>query len=397
MRYQVRLFDPASGRVRQLVAEAPDESSLHASLATSGEVVVALRPQGGAARWLARVRAKRFDVGLLCTELSRLLRAGLTLPEAMETQFGRVQGPARAVYADLQTRLLEGKRLSEAMRLTTQFPPVLVAAVRASERSGRVPEALEEFARYDASLRELRRKMINAAIYPSLVVGFGFLVSLFLLGYVVPRFAKIFSERVAQTSQATGMLIQLGQAINAHPAWVAAGLLAMAASIVMLAASPKVRSELLAQAARLGPIERWLRTLQLARITHSMAMLLKNGFPMPEAMALAAALALRPDLSAAMQRATGAIEAGQSSSNAWSRAGLADGYASRILQAGERTGNLAACFDTLAHTYRLDVETALERASRIVEPVLLVIVAALIGLIVVLMYMPIFDLASSVG
>jgi len=330
-------------------------------------------------------------------ELSRLLRAGLTLPEAMETQFGRVQGPARAVYASLQARLLEGKRLSEAMRLAGTFPPVLIAAVRASERSGRVPEALEEFARYDASLRELRRKTINAAIYPSLVVGFGFLVSLFLLGYVVPRFAQIFSERVAQTSAATGWLIRLGQTINSHPWWVAGGLLAIVALAVSLAVNPRVRIEMVGLMTRIGPVERWLRTLQLARITHSMGMLLKNGFPVPEAMGLASALALRPDLRIEMKRATEAIEAGQSTSIAWSRGGLADGYATRILQAGERTGNLAACFDTLAQTYRLDVETALERASRIVEPLLLVIVAALIGLIVVLMYMPIFDLASSVG
>ncbi len=397
MRYQVRLFDPASGAVRQMVAEAADESSLRSTLGATGEVVVGLRPQGGATRLLARARPKRFDVGLLCMELSRLLRAGLTLPEAMETQFRRVQGPARAVYAGLQARLLEGKRLSEAMRLVGEFPPVLIAAVRASERSGRVPEALEEFARYDASLRELRRKMINAAIYPSLVVGFGFLVSLFLLGYVVPRFAQIFAERVEQTSRATGLLIRLGQAINSNPWWVAGSVLAIVALVVSLAANPQVRIGLVNLIARIGPVERWLRTLQLARITHSMGMLLKNGFPMPEAMGLASALALRPDLRTEMKRATEAIESGQSTSTAWSRGGLADGYATRILQAGERTGNLAACFDTLAQTYRLDVETALERASRIVEPLLLVIVAALIGLIVVLMYMPIFDLASSVG
>ena len=397
MRYQVRLFDPASGEVRQMVAEAPDESSLRADLAAGGGVVVALRPHASAAMWFARTRPKRFDVGLLCVELSRLLRAGLTLPEAVETQLGRVQAPARRIYASLQARLLEGKRLSEAMRLADAFPPVLVAAVRASERSGRVPEALEEFARYDAALRELRRKMINAAIYPSLVVGFGFLVSLFLLGYVVPRFAQIFSERVAQTSSATGLLIKLGQTINTHPAWVAASLLVLAASIGSLATNPRVRSQLVALISRIGTVERWLRTLQLARITHSMAMLLKNGFPMPEAMSLASALALRTDLRTEMKQATDAIEAGQPTSVAWNRGGLADGFATRILQAGERTGNLAACFDTLAQTYRLDVETALERASRIVEPLLLVIVATLIGLIVVLMYMPIFDLASSVG
>ena len=396
MRYSVRLFDPASGKVRQLAAEAADETTLRASLPASGEVVVALSAQGGAG-WMARAWPSQFDVGLLCTELARLLRAGLTLPEALETQSGRVQGSSRTVYANLQTRLLEGKRLSEAMQLADAFPAVLIAAIRASERSGRVPEALEEFARYDASLRELRRKMINAAIYPSLVVGFGFLVSLFLLGYVVPRFAQIFSERVAQTSHATGLLIALGQAINAHPWRVAGGALAMVGAIVLLVANPNFRTSLIALIARAGPVARWLRTLQLARITHAMAMLLANGFPIPEAMRLAQALALRPDLMRAMNQATDGIEAGQSASVAWSRGGLADGYAARVLQAGERTGNLAACFDTLAQTYRLDVETALERASRIVEPVLLIVVAALIGLIVALMYMPIFDLASAVS
>jgi len=395
MRYVVRLFDPGSGAVRELVAEAIDEGAARAALPATGEVIVALRAQGGAA-WFKWPRQARFDVGLLCTELARLLRAGLTLPEAFETQAGRVQGQARSIYATLLTSLLEGKRLSEAMELARVFPAVLVAAVRASERSGRVPEALEEFARYDASLRELRRKMINAAIYPSLVVGFGFLVSLFLLGYVVPRFAQIFAERVSQTSQATGLLIQLGQAINAHAFWVLAALLAVLAALAALLANPAVRSGLVALAASLGPVARWLRTLQLARITHAMAMLLANGFPVPEAMRLAAALALRPELSVAMQQATAGVEAGQSVSLAWGRSGLADHYAARILQAGERTGNLAACFDTLAQTYRIDVETTLERTSRIIEPVLLIVVAALIGIIVVLMYMPVFDLASAV-
>jgi len=170
MRYQVRLFDPASGAVRQMVAEAADESSLRSTLGATGEVVVGLRPQGGATRLLARARPKRFDVGLLCMELSRLLRAGLTCPRRWKRNSDGCRAGPRRVRG-LQARLLEGKRLSEAMRLVGEFPPVLIAAVRASERSGRVPEALEEFARYDASLRELRRKMINAAIYPSLVVG----------------------------------------------------------------------------------------------------------------------------------------------------------------------------------------------------------------------------------
>jgi len=176
MRYQIRLFDPASGEVRQTVAEAADESSLRSTLGATGKVVVGLRPRGGATRLLARARPKQFDVGLVCMELSRLLRAGLTLPR----QWRRNSDGCKARRAP-STRVSR-RACSRAsvcprrLRLAGTFPPVLIAAVRASERSGRVPEALEEFARYDASLRELRRKTINAAIYPSLVVGFGFLV-----------------------------------------------------------------------------------------------------------------------------------------------------------------------------------------------------------------------------
>jgi len=134
--------------------------------------------------------------------------------------------------------------------------------VRASERSGRVPEALEEFARYDASLRELRRKMINAAIYPSLVVGFGFLVSLFLLGYVVPRFAQIFAERVEQTSRATGLLIRLARRSIRIPGGLPGACWRSSRWSCPLAANPKVRIGLVHLIARIGPVERWLRTLQ---------------------------------------------------------------------------------------------------------------------------------------
>jgi general secretion pathway protein F len=128
-----------------------------------------------------------------------------------------------------------------------------------------------------------------------------------------------------------------------------------------------------------------------------MAMLIANGFTIPAAMKLATPLAIRADLQEAMKRATELVETGSMTSVAWQQSGLAQSFAARVLQAGERTGDLAACFESLAQTYRIQVQTKLERASRLAEPILLVVVACLIGTIVVLMYLPIVDLATAAG
>jgi general secretion pathway protein F len=274
---------------------------------------------------------------------------------------------------------------------------MLIAAVQASERTGRIANALEEFARHEMALRELRRRVVNAAIYPLLVVVFGLMVSLFLLGYVVPRFSQVFAESSVKLTVSTATILTIGSAINHHAEWVISSLFASAALIAYAIRSPSVRRRAGDLLSKLPPVQRWVRELQLTRITHALAMLLANGFTIPDAMQLASALALRPDLRSAMDRATSHIVAGAFTSAAWQQAGIAEPFAVRVLQAGERTGELGACFESLSQTYRLQVETKLERASRFAEPLLLILVASLIGTIVVLMYIPIVDLATSIG
>ena len=401
MRFSARLFDPRVGQIVRATLVAADQTDLRRQAEHRGLTLLGARPAGAGALATRFSRPARFDVGIWCTEMARLLRAGLSLPEALEAQLARFTDRGEAalvsIYAGLRDRLLEGKSLSEAMSLAGGFAPMLIAAVKASERSGRVADALEQYARHEAALRELRRRIVNAAIYPLVVVSFGVLVSLFLLGYVVPRFSKIFADSNVRVSHASSVVLTIGDAIN-HHALLLGGVLAAVVTAVLLAARhPVVRAHAANLLARLAPIEQWIRELQLARISRAMGMLLGNGFSIPEAMRLSTALALRPDLRSAMQTATAAIETGQTTSAAWSSAGLADAFAQRVLQAGERSADLAACFESLAQAYQVEVETTLERASRIAEPLLLLIVAGLIGTIVVLMYGPVVDLATSVG
>jgi general secretion pathway protein F len=207
----------------------------------------------------------------------------------------------------------------------------------------------------------------------------------------------VFADSNVKITHATGLILAIGDALNHHVWLVAAALAALAAGAVLAARDPRIRASAAALLVRIGPVARWVRELQLARITRAMAMLLGNGFTVPEAMRLSTALALRRDLNRAMEHATTAIETGRTTSAAWSESGIADAFAHRVLQAGERSGDLAACFESLAQAYQIEVETKLERASRVAEPLLLLIVAGLIGTIVVMMYGPIVDLATSVG
>jgi len=401
MQFSARLFDPRAGHIVRATLVAADEADLRREAERRGLTLLAASQVGPVPLMARFAAATRFDVSAWCIEMARLLRAGLSLPEALEAQVLRFTDRGDTalvtVYSTLRDRLYEGKSLSEAMSLAARFPLMLVAAVRASERSGRVADALQEYARHEAALRELKRRIVNAAIYPLLVVSFGVLVSLFLLGYVVPRFSQVFADSSVKITHATALILAIGDAINHHALLVAGALAASVAGVVLAARHPFVRAGAAGLLVRLGPVDRWVRELQLARITRAMAMLLNNGFTVPEAMRLSTALALRPDLGGAMERATAAIETGQTTSAAWSESGLADPFAQRVLQAGERSGDLAACFESLAQAYQIEVETKLERASRIAEPLLLLVVAALIGTIVVLMYGPIVDLATSVG
>jgi general secretion pathway protein F len=394
MQFTVRTFDPRRSTATELALEGPSEGAVRDRVLADGLVVLDVRP--------ARQFALRFGesgrtrVRLFCIEVAALLRAGLSLPEAIGSLAVRGQSSDATLHRQLHERLVSGMRFSDALdQVSERFPPILVAAVRAGERTSRVADALEEFARYDEAVDSLRRRAINASVYPAMVVGFGFVVALFLIGYVVPRFARIYETTTVTASTATRVLLHLGAMIDAHRLLVGLALLALAALAVWVTSKEDLRARVAMSLTRVGPVARIARGYHLARIAQALSMLLRGGYPLPEAMRLARALALRRDLQQGMDAATVDVNEGRLISQAWVAHGLGGEFDRRLLQAGERTGELGTVFDAMARAYTRDVETAMERASRLIEPALLMAVAVFIGLIVVLMYMPIFDLTGT--
>ena len=177
MHYRIRWFDPELNDVREDVVGALDAVQLRTVVAerfeAQGGVVLSTKPERPSASRTS-VGSGKLDLSWWCRELRTLVLAGMTVVEALETVNAQQLGKARAeVNAALVARLHEGKSLSVAMTEVGAFPSVLIASVKASERTSSLVEALDDYLRYDDMLQKLRKQVVSAAIYPAVVVGLG--------------------------------------------------------------------------------------------------------------------------------------------------------------------------------------------------------------------------------
>ena len=196
MRYQLKAVS-VDGRVESLDFQAYDEAGARQQAEERGYTVLALRRKSGLfALWRA---GQRFPVALFSQQLLVLLNAGLPLVDSIQTL---AEKERRADFRTLLERIVgtlrQGLPFSAALeQFPHTFSSLYVATVRASERTSSLGPSLARYVEYENQLDALRKRLVNASIYPALLVGVGGLVSLFLMLYVVPRFPRVYEERAA--------------------------------------------------------------------------------------------------------------------------------------------------------------------------------------------------------
>lgn len=335
------------------------------------------------------------DVGQFAQELGALLDAGLGMVESLATlgakQTSRFQ---QTVFRRLADSVTEGLPLSLALsREAAIFPDLLIAAVAAAEHTGDLPTALRSFAENQAALRTLRNRFIGAAIYPAVLLAVATVVVLFLLGVVVPRFALLIESAPHDVPLASRMLLAWGTAVSAHPWVLATALAAIAAGGTLFIAYGQRTRWRLVGLQRLWVVGPLVRTFRQAQFFRTAAMLVGGGIPASRAMTMCGAL-LTPEDHRGLEGAIVSISEGQPISVALAACGVAGLVAERMLEVAGRTGKLAEALGRIASFQESDLGRALDIAARLIEPALMILIGLVIGGIVVLMYMPIFELAS---
>jgi len=391
--FNVKALDREQAVLAQMV-DAIDESDARRQMGLLGLRVISLTPVRQ--RRLFNRQAK-IPLVIFSQELVSLLDAGLSLVESIEALTEKEVSPAvRRPLEQILGRLYEGQTLGAALaEHPTTFPYLYVATVRASERTGSLREALTRFITYQQQIDSLRKTLINASIYPAVLLGAGLLVTLFLMGYVVPRFSSIYEELGSDLPLASRLLMQWGQMLEAHTLVVLAVGGGAAAALVYGLSRRTTRALFGSWFAKVPAIGRQLRLYQLARLYRTVGMLLRSGMPAVTAMTMSAGLlseALRP----AFAKATQSVREGQSIANAMELQDLTTPVAARMLRVGERSGNMGEMTERIAAFYDEEIGRWVAVVTRLIEPLFMTLIGLLIGVIVVLMYFPIFQLAGTV-
>ncbi|MBY0468013.1 MAG: type II secretion system F family protein [Burkholderiaceae bacterium] len=379
-----------------ITLDARDPADARRQAEAQGYAVVAIKVAAGARRSLWR-NAPDFPLLQFNQSLLILLRAGLSVVEAIETLADREgRGDTKQVLTRLHEQLKVGLPLSAALEAQPAvFPPLYVASVRANEQTGALTEAIERFIVYRSQADLLRKRVIGAAIYPAMILGVGTLVIAFLLLYVVPRFSLVFQDLGDRIPLMSRLLLQWGQFANAHAVeLLIAGLLGVAAVAYALSLT-RVRLALARQIQRLPRIGEIVRVYQLARFYRALGMLQQAGIPILTALDMVAGL-LPATLHAALASARRDIGEGRSISAAFETHGLTTAVSLRLLRVAERTGQMGEMLERTASFHEEDIAQAIDWFIRLFEPLLMIAIGLVIGVVVLLMYAPIFELAGSI-
>lgn len=336
-----------------------------------------------------------FDRILFAEDLSELLQAGLTVREALEVMAqGQTRASDRQALWALQARIISGSALSDAMqRDESTFGTVLVALVRAAERTAGLPESLARHARTARRLEALGSRTITALVYPALLLTVGLAVLAFLLGWVLPGFSQVLQDGAQQLTPLARAILAAGAWLGAHrQIWI--GLLVLLAVLCAAALlEPRSRLQMLEWATRLPGLSHTLRLLHASRFFSTVATLTQGGLTAVQALELAVPLLL-PQGRAHLEQAVRQLRSGQPLASSLEGEVFGDEVVARLLEVGQRTGELPRTLERISTLLEARTARRVERLSRSLEPVLMVLLGALVGGVVLMMYVPLIELSA---
>lgn len=379
---------PVRGRIQA-------EDARHAAAILRGQGLYLTSAQAGtpAARKLPQLRA--VDLANFAHHLSTLLGAGLTLTGALQVLEEHADDPAlETLAAAVRAEVEEGSPLSQALeQVSAGFPAVFVGFVRGGEATGRLDLAFQRLSAYLERELEFRRKAREALFYPAVVLGAAVVVVAVFLLYVVPAFERVYRAAGASLPPLTQALMAASRGLrNLIPA--------LGAVAVSFALPPVRRSvgqvvwrraePLLERVPRVGSL---LRTARAARFLHTLGASLAAGVPLMSALGVATQAAGRVRWLGLLEKR---LEEGGRLTEALRATGEVPAVAIRLVALGEESGQVGEMALRAAEVLDREFEVRVRRLLAALEPALTVALAAVVGVLLLGLYMPIFGLGRAV-
>jgi type IV pilus assembly protein PilC len=387
------------GRLLQQVESGISESEVRERFAQQGFLVYWVKPKGiligGKAGRRKRVKASTFLI--FNQQLLTLLKAGLPVLGSMDLLVKRQRDVYfRALLQNVRERVKGGELLSEAFAAQNVFPKIYTTTLMAGEKSGSMDEVLARYVNFQKMALTFKKKLAVSLVYPALLVSVVVVMLIFLVTYVVPQFAKLYSDLNAQLPAITLFMLNMGTHAQRY---APVGLVVIALTIFLIwrwKATDR-GAESIDRATHKIPLvgDIWMK-YHVSTFSRMLSTLLTGGMPLVPSLETAGASMNSRTILNGIQRASVRVREGQSLAKSLEEQKVFPDLSVEMIEVGESTGALPAMLNSVAEFYEEDVQTALAGAMALIEPLILIIMAVFVGGILISLYLPIFTLGSSI-
>jgi type IV pilus assembly protein PilC len=391
--FVVRLSDER-GRVQEQTHTAASAEELRTRFTQAGYYVYSIKARGALAA-AGRKKVKLENFLIFNQQFLTLIRAGLPILGSLEL-LGKRQKIAhfRQQLEDVAARVKTGESISQAFEAQGGFPVVYTTTLLAGERSGNLEEVLDRYLSFQRVSLTFRKKLKASLIYPALLVVLVVALFIFLITFVVPRFAQLYEQLGTELPAMTVFLLDLGHNAQQYGIYVGA----VVAALIFLAyrwtktdaganAVDKVRVALPV----FGPV--WLK-YQVGLFSRTLSTLLTGGLPLVPSLETAARSIDSRQVANAVFRSVETVREGKGLSRSLEQTKAFPELAIEMIEVGESTGALPQMLNSVAEFFEEDVQTSLTAAMSLIEPLILIVMGVVVVTILIALYLPIFSLSA---
>ncbi|MGA2193251.1 MAG: type II secretion system F family protein [Nitrospirota bacterium] len=388
------------GSILTKEVQAESEEVLRRELEESGHYILQLKKKGafGLSSLKGFKKQKTEDFLIFNQELLVLIRAGLPIVQSLDILMERTPNETfKNALTDVKGGVRAGKALSDAMADHPRFFSELYCnSLRAGERTGNLSEVLERYIVYLKRMLNVKRDLISAATYPIILIGATTALLIVLLTYVVPSFSQIYSDFKSDLPLPTVILMHITGIIRRYIGMVAIGLVAAVFAFRAWYKTDGGRKIVDGYLLKFPVLGKLISGYITSNMTRTLSTILSGGIPMLQALEMVARSVTNREVSLKLRYAQERVREGSSLANALDETKILPAMTIRMIEVGEATGALEHMLDDISNFYEEEMNIRVKRATNLIEPIIMLSMGLVVGSIIIIMYLPIFELAGAV-
>lgn len=347
---------------------------------------------------LIRKKVSPQDSADILSNLAIMAETGVPFVEALDAVIYSARTPViRDSLMAVKDGVVGGQGLSQSLRLApNMFPPIVTDMVRVAESGGKFDQALRNSANYLARVADLRKKVMNAMMYPSVMLGVSIITILVLIIFVMPRFGQVFSQMKSNLPATTKFMLESGNYIRGNPVGSILIFAAICGGIALLLRIGAVKNFMVLVLNRVPILGDLLKRLAIARSLQTIAALSTSNVQLLSALEQGARVAGHPDITKALMKARDSIEHGSSMYDAIEKTGAFPKQVTQMIAVGEKTGRLSQLLEIICASMEKDIDAKLKALVSVIEPLMIVSMGVIVGSITVSIIGPIYSVIENI-